>query len=392
MMTQTLDALVRYFRLWMVWLGFGMSSVILLFLIRGGPGEWTGELEWTLVQPFVARGGLAWLGAAAVLAAGSFAIGRTRVHDWIVGAFARVVNSLLLIGVLASIGKIAFLLVPEFQNLPPSLMLDNVLGPVWTSLTAVAGLAGFPATVGGEASGPFLLIPLLIFGRVLVNWGLRELRPRVHFTTAGPVMQKDSAADADLERRRANAMRRVAVANYTEAKAALATTEVPLTFLSLDVVGSTRMKQGEDPYVIDQAFSDYRALVEGKLRRHGAYKQTWTPDGQMAAFRTAQAAVNCAQDILLSLPDFNRNVSKLSTPFQVRAGGNYGIVSTDDETPMEQMSDFTIDVAGHMQKYAEHDALWISEAAFEQLTERAGIEPNGQQVDDRNVYMWKRPE
>src|SRR5690606_36033738 len=104
-----------------------------------------------------------------------------------------------------------------------------------------------------------------------------------------------------VDRRARTVTRKVAVESYSEARALLAATEEELTFLALDVVGSTGIKQGEDPYIIEQAFADYRKLVERMLRRHGAYKQTWTPDGQMAAFRSAQAAVDCGRDILQAL-------------------------------------------------------------------------------------------
>ena len=52
---------------------------------------------------------------------------------------------------------------------------------------------------------------------------------------------------------------------------------------------------------------------------------------------------------------------------------------------------FEIDVAGHMQKYADEDGFWITEATYEQLADRSGFEANGQEVDGRTVYAWNRP-
>ena len=111
----------------------------------------------------------------------------------------------------------------------------------------------------------------------------------------------------------------------------------------------------------------------------------------MAAFRSTQSAIDCGRDILLALPDFNENVSKVRQGFRLRAGANKGVVSADDEIPMEQMSDFTIDVAGHMQKYADRDSIWVAEEVYQDLADWSGFASNGREVDQRTVYVWKRP-
>ena len=234
-------------------------------------------------------------------------------------------------------------------------------------------------------------IPAFLFTLTLL--GLRSLNlyalERIEKSHARAQAHAHDEKFSDAERQAAS--RRVAVQTYADARMVLSAMKVELTFLSLDIVGSTKMKLGEDPILIEQAFTDYMKMVNKILQKNGAYKTTWTPDGQMAAFKSADAAVRAGQEILSALPPFNRDVSRLKTPFRLRAGSHMGIVTTDDETPMEKISDFSIDVSGHMQKKAAHAALWISEKLYERLERREGFADTGETVDDFKAWSWQRP-
>jgi class 3 adenylate cyclase len=241
---------------------------------------------------------------------------------------------------------------------------------------------------------PLALFLLLFLARNAVSWRIDKLRRGAYREdSALPTETRISQEGTEEARERAKAIeRRLAVASYTEAKTLLQASQQELTFVSLDIVGSTVLKQGEDPYVVEQCFADYRKLVERALRRHGACKQVWTPDGQMAAFRNPQAGVECAKEVLLQLPEFNRERSRLKRPFRIRAGANIGSLSTDERTPMEQISDFSIDIAGHMQKYADPDTLWISEELYGRLEDPDGFGATGKEVDGSRVFAWKKDE
>ena len=65
-----------------------------------------------------------------------------------------------------------------------------------------------------------------------------------------------------------------------------------LAFLSIDVVDSTGMKQGEDPETVEFDFLEYHNFVEAKFKDHGFIKASWTPDGVMACFNTIEEAVD----------------------------------------------------------------------------------------------------
>ena len=369
----------------MIWLALGsaLSAMLLVFL-----GSRVGGIGTVL-----ASGGTALLASGFGLGAVSYRFQEKQWHTKLVGGFATALNGGLLVIILACVVRVLLDLIPGFSRLPLVGILDRVFGPAWEVGTALLGQAGTPPRVGPVPTAPIFVGILMVLGRIFVNWGTVQVAPSDEDRALSvPTSGRHQRGRAPEAAKRATAAgRRVAVASYSEAKALLAGTQMDLTFLAMDVVGSTRIKQGEDPYVIEQAFADYRKLVERVLRRHGAYKQTWTPDGQMAAFRTPQSAVDSGRDIVLALPDFNRNVSKMRLDFRLRVGANSGVVSCDDEIPMEEMSDFTIDVAGHMQKHADEDSIWISEEVYQQLVDKTGFEPNDQEVDGRRVYVWKRP-
>ena len=162
-----------------------------------------------------------------------------------------------------------------------------------------------------------------------------------------------------------------------------------LAFLSIDVVGSTQMKVGENKTDVEYDFHEYRKLVESKMQSNGALKAAWTPDGVMICFPTVDAAVRTAQELIQGLVAFNKNVKTMKVDFQVRCGINAGRVYYDEKTPMETMSDHVIDVAGHMQKHALPGTIAIAKPSIEPVRQREGFEPSGKVVDGYDVYHWR---
>lgn len=164
-----------------------------------------------------------------------------------------------------------------------------------------------------------------------------------------------------------------------------------VAFLALDVVGSTRMKVGEDPVDIEYTFKEYKKLVENSMKAGEVLKSAWTPDGVMICLNSVDAAIRVGQAVLQALPQFNRQVKTVKSPFQVRAGVNAGRVHFDKATPMEEMSDHVIDVAGHMQKYAPPDSLFIAKDILDESSVKDGFSPAGTSVDGFEAYVWSVP-
>src|SRR5258707_2680892 len=58
---------------------------------------------------------------------------------------------------------------------------------------------------------------------------------------------------------------------------------------------------------------------------------------------------------------------------------------------MEEMSDRVIDVAGHMQKYAAPDTIYVPREVLEKSKAHEGFKPANANVDGYEVYTWKAP-
>ncbi|CDZ79096.1 hypothetical protein BN59_03413 [Legionella massiliensis] len=161
-----------------------------------------------------------------------------------------------------------------------------------------------------------------------------------------------------------------------------------LAFLAIDVADSTGMKKDEDKYLAAYDFDRYNEIVNECLRENGVVKFAMTPDGIMSCFRTVDNAVTAAQCLLDKLKTFNAEEKKIKRDFHIRCGINAGFVYLDDETPLEQVSDRVIDIAGHMQKYAKPDCINIAASAIEPLKVRSGFNETSDVIDEQKVYEW----
>jgi len=109
----------------------------------------------------------------------------------------------------------------------------------------------------------------------------------------------------------------------------------------------------------------------------------------MACFPSVNDAVQAGKDIIRELGLFNRTVKLIKTDFSVRCGVNAGFVYFDETTPLETMADRVIDVAGHMQKYADPNTVAVAQNIVEPLNDRAGFAPAKRVVDGYEVYTWR---
>lgn len=192
------------------------------------------------------------------------------------------------------------------------------------------------------------------------------------------------AGTVDTEQRRAALLQQ-----FREIEESLRLVELKTcAFVSIDVVGSTKMKLGEQATPIAATFQAYDELVRRAFAGYGVWKSTWTPDGVMACFLDRELALRAAQHILNSLERFNAEENQLLTPFKIRCGMNEGDVAIFEDSALEKVSDHAIDIAGHMQKYAGEDELLISDVLYRKLKSPADFVPTGKEVDDFPTYAW----
>jgi len=163
-----------------------------------------------------------------------------------------------------------------------------------------------------------------------------------------------------------------------------------LAFLSMDVVDSSSMKQGEDKSIVEHDFLEYHNFVEEKFKENGMIKASWTPDGVMACFNQLDDAVNAAQSVINGLDYFNHNVKAIKKDFHIRCGINSGHVYYDDTIPLEQFSDRILDVAGHMQKNAPPDTILIAKQLIDPIQQKDTFKETEHLVDGIKVSEWKK--
>ncbi|MBI1956342.1 MAG: protein kinase, partial [Acidobacteria bacterium] len=280
---------------------------------------------------------------------------------------------------------------PEFVIKVPGIpWLHSAVDPVQT---AVASAIDFNLTYSGLN---FLLLGLALGAYILqsaVCWPLGWLESWIRKPLLEPLLrpQMHGSGVVITTPGMSQASRMSLLREYAASKRILSDVKKEMAFLALDVAGSTKMKAGEEKLAIEHAFAEYKKFLERIFRECRVYKVAWTPDGTMSAFFSVEDATTAARKLLEGLSWFNRDTHQLRTKFQVRCGLNVGEVLFPEDKPLEEISDEVIDVAGHLQKYADPDTLWISAEAYNQLVDRSGFAPTDRQVDNHDVYVWRQP-
>ena len=159
-------------------------------------------------------------------------------------------------------------------------------------------------------------------------------------------------------------------------------------FLSIDVVDAIEMKLGADPEKVTRGFNAYEEMLEEVFQLTGAWKEAWTPDGVMVCYLDVRHALDAAQRVLKGLKALNTNFHELPHPFRVRCGLNEGEVVIFEDSKLEKVADHVIDVAGHMQKNARLNSLWLSSEVYDRLEEKSGFHPADARVDGLTVLEW----
>ncbi len=177
---------------------------------------------------------------------------------------------------------------------------------------------------------------------------------------------------------------------FVEIKKKLDTFGRDLAFLSIDVVDSTGMKVGEEKAIIENDFREYKRFVDRIFTSHGLVKAAWTPDGVMACFSSVDAAVNAGREVIAGLDEFNKKTKLMRRDFVVRCGVNSGFVYLDDAVPLEQVSDRVIDIAGHMQKHARPNTVFVAKPSIMPLQNSLGFQPTDRVIDGYEVYEWQK--
>jgi hypothetical protein len=159
-------------------------------------------------------------------------------------------------------------------------------------------------------------------------------------------------------------------------------------FLSIGVVDAEAMKLGADSEKVARSFHAYEAMLEEIFHLTAAWKEAWTPEGVMVCYQDVGRALDAAQRVLKGLEEFNARRNELSRPFRVCCGINEGDVIIFEDSKLQKVADRVIDVAGHMQKRARPNTLWLSSEVHGRLQQKPGFHPARAQVDGFEVFEW----
>ncbi|HSI71903.1 MAG TPA: adenylate/guanylate cyclase domain-containing protein, partial [Fimbriimonas sp.] len=164
-----------------------------------------------------------------------------------------------------------------------------------------------------------------------------------------------------------------------------------MTFVSFDVVGSTRMKQSADPLAVEFTFNEYHDFVERIARKHGGSLHSTAGDGIICAFENSTDGFAAAKNIQAGLIELNTFRNKIGTPLVLRAGLHTGTVVAPDATDASSVNFAeVIDLAAHLQKACPPGGIAVSTAAAAHLV--GGFQAVGNQrvnVLDIEAAIWQ---
>jgi class 3 adenylate cyclase len=167
--------------------------------------------------------------------------------------------------------------------------------------------------------------------------------------------------------------------------------EQAITFLSVDIVGSTRMKQMSDPLSVEFTFTEYHKFVEMIARRYGGRVHSTAGDGITMAFDSPGQGFGAARTIQTGIIELNTFRNKIGVPIVLRCGIHTGKVMAPDATDVTTINFAeVIDISAHLQKVCPAGGIAVSDTT-------AAILPGGPdsvgtqrvQTDSGNSgYVW----
>lgn len=176
-----------------------------------------------------------------------------------------------------------------------------------------------------------------------------------------------------------------------ELRAKLESGEQTITFLSVDVVGSTKMKEHVDPLSIEYTFNEYHQFIDRIVRKYGGRIHSTAGDGMTCAFDTVSQAFGAAKNAQAGMIELNTFGNKTGIPLVIRAGIHAGEVITPKPGDIASLNfAHVIDIAAHMQKMAPPGGIVVSEAAAKSLPGGPGS-IGSERVETQNVagLVWQ---
>jgi len=175
-----------------------------------------------------------------------------------------------------------------------------------------------------------------------------------------------------------------------ELKAKLESGKQRLAFLSVDIVGSTRMKAGADPLSVEYTFNEYHRFVERATSRYGGTVHSTAGDGVTCAFDSPQSAWQAALYLQTGIIELNTFGNKIGTPIVLRCGIHCGDVLAPDANDVTSVNfAHVLDIAAHLQKVCSPGGIVVSRHAAVELSGGPSIVGSEEvEADGEAGYLW----
>lgn len=138
-----------------------------------------------------------------------------------------------------------------------------------------------------------------------------------------------------------------------------------ISFLFVDVKGSTLLKVDSTQERIKETFDAYHDLVESRFRQNGGRTVSITGDGLLGQFMNSDDAVGAALEIQGAMEQFNREKNKLFFPFYLRIGISCGDIQEREVSG--KMTDLIVDTAAKTQQVCEPGHICVTIDVYNEL-------------------------
>ena len=165
--------------------------------------------------------------------------------------------------------------------------------------------------------------------------------------------------------------------------------EKHVTFISVDVVGSTRIKRENEHVAVEYTFNEYHRYIEQIVNKFGGKIHSTAGDGVTCVFDDAGSAVQAGKAMQAGLFEFNGFKNQLKTPIEMRAAVHTGSVLAPGKESTAVNFAHVIDVAAHLQKEAAPGTLAVSQATAIYLGGLDAIGPDRIKTEDVEAAVWR---
>lgn len=162
------------------------------------------------------------------------------------------------------------------------------------------------------------------------------------------------------------------------------------TFLSVDVVGSSKMKLASSELAVEHSFQQFHSWLSEVVAKHGGQIHSVAGDGAMCMFADDVEAVKAALELQRGIARFNATKNLLPIPFQIRCGISAGNVPVEDETPIGQIHSRVLDRAAYLQKKASPGGIVVGgEISGAALVLLGTVSPLPDSPEGQIAFEWQ---